>query len=29
MKKIIFVRHGESTQNKEYRDNKSYVLVKI
>ena len=24
MKKIIFVRHGESTQNKEYRDNKSY-----
>ena len=24
MKRIIFVRHGESTQNKEYRDNKSY-----
>jgi broad specificity phosphatase PhoE len=24
MKRIIFVRHGESTQNKDYRDNKSY-----
>ena len=24
MKRIIFVRHGESTQNKECRDNKSY-----